>query len=202
VCQPAKFGADLVMESLTKMMNGHSDVILGYLGGTTSAMQRVPGVVSAFGCCSSPLDCWLAARGLATMPLRMQQACASALAVAKWLSDQPCVERVDYPGLSSHPQHELAQSQFGERYGSVVTFHLRGERAAADAFIARSKDIPFCPSLGEVTTTLSHPETTSHRGLTPEGRAALGITGGTIRLSVGIEPVEEILSAISDALAT
>jgi cystathionine beta-lyase/cystathionine gamma-synthase len=200
VCRPAAFGADLVMESLTKMMNGHSDVILGFLGGTSAAWQRVPGVISAWGFCSSPMDCWLALRGLGTMPLRMKQACENALAAAEYLANRQEVERVDYPGLASHPQHELAKRQLGGRFGSLVTFHLRGARAAADDFIAKARRIPFCPSLGELATTLSHPETTSHRGLTAEGRASLGISGGTIRLSVGIEPTDEVLAALAEGL--
>lgn len=201
VCRPAELGADLVMESLTKMMNGHSDVILGFLGGTSAVWDRVPGVVSAWGFCSSPMDCWLALRGLGTMPLRMQQACGNARAAAEFLAGRKEVERVDYPGLAAHAQHDLAQRQFGSRFGSLVTFHLRGGRSAAECFIAAAKRIPFCPSLGELGTTLSHPESTSHRGLTPEGRAALGITGGTIRLSLGIEPLDDVLSALDEGLS-
>jgi cystathionine beta-lyase/cystathionine gamma-synthase len=111
------------------------------------------------------------------------------------------VARVDYPGLANHPRHALAARQFSRGFGSLVTFHLRGGRPAAEKFIAAAKRIPFCPSLGELQTTLSHPETTSHRGLTPEGRAALGITGGTIRLSVGIEPAEDVVAALAEGLA-
>lgn len=201
VCRPAELGADLVMESLTKMMNGHSDVILGFLGGSEDAWERVPGVVSAWGFCSSPLDCYLALRGLGTMHLRMQQAGKTAMLAAELLSAHKEVERVDYPGLPTHPQHDLAVRQFGSRFGSLVTFHLRGGRAAAERFIKAARRIPFCPSLGELGTTLSHPESTSHRGLTADGRAALGISGGTIRLSVGIEPVDEVLAALGEGLA-
>jgi cystathionine beta-lyase/cystathionine gamma-synthase len=201
VCRPAALGADLVMESLTKMMNGHSDVILGFLGGSESVWERVPGVVSAWGFCSSPLDCYLALRGLGTLQLRMKQACKSALLVADFFSAREEVEHVDYPGLADHPQHELARRQFGGRFGSMVTFHLRGGRAAAEKFIAAARRIPFCPSLGELGTTLSHPESTSHRGLSAESRAALGISGGTIRLSVGIEPIDDVLAALGEGLA-
>jgi cystathionine beta-lyase/cystathionine gamma-synthase len=201
VCRPAAFGADLVMESLTKMMNGHSDVVLGFLGGEQTAWDRIPGVVSTWGFGSSPLDCWLAQRGLGTLSLRMERACANALRVAERLAAEKQVERVDYPGLSSHPQHALAAKQFGNRFGSLATFHLRGGIEAANRFIASARRIPFCPSLGELATTLSHPESTSHRGLAPQVRQSLGITGGTIRLSVGIEPLEEIDSALDEALA-
>jgi cystathionine beta-lyase/cystathionine gamma-synthase len=111
------------------------------------------------------------------------------------------VELVDYPGLSHHPQHDLAAAQFGGRYGSMVTFRLSGGRRAADAFIAATDRIPFCPSLGEATTTLSHPESTSHRGLSPSQREALGITGGTIRLSIGLESSDFVVDALQENLA-
>jgi len=200
VCKPAELGADLVMESLTKMMNGHSDVILGFLGGKESVWSRVPGIVSAWGFCSSPLDCWLALRGLGTMTLRMERACDNAVNAAEFLTSSAAVERVDYPGLPQHPQHDLATRQFGGRYGSLVTFHLCGGRSTADKFIAAARRIPFCPSLGEIATTLSHPESTSHRGLTPEARAALGISGGTIRLSLGIESPDDVIAALREGL--
>jgi cystathionine beta-lyase/cystathionine gamma-synthase len=200
VCRPAALGADLVMESLTKMMNGHSDVILGFVGGSPEVWSRMPGVVSTWGFCSSPMDCWLATRGLGTLELRMQRACSTALAVAQRLVQHAAVARVDYPGLEQHPQHALAKRQFGDRYGSLVTFHLRGGRAAADTFIAAAERIPFCPSLGELATTLSHPESTSHRGLSPAARQSLGISGGTIRLSLGVEPPEQVQAALEEGL--
>src|SRR5205085_8720571 len=145
----------------------------GFLGGSQAVWERVPGVVSAWGFCSSPLDCYLALRGLGTLQLRMQQACSTALSAAEFLASRGEVERVDYPGLPTHAQHALAKQQFGSHFGSLVTFHLRGGRAAADKFIAAARRIPFCPSLGELATTLSHPESTSHRGMTPQQRAAL-----------------------------
>ncbi|QDU31120.1 Cystathionine beta-lyase [Anatilimnocola aggregata] len=200
VCRPMELGADFVMESLTKTLNGHSDVLLGYLGGRTDIWPRVKQVVSAWGFSSSPFDCWLAARGLATAHLRSERACHNALAAAEFLSQRREVGRVEYPGLPAHPQHALAKQQFTGQFGTMVAFELKGGRAAADKFIAAAKDIPFCPSLGELSTTLSHPETTSHRGLTPQGRADLGIAGGTIRLSVGTETPQHICSALASAL--
>lgn len=201
LCRPLELGADLVMESLTKTLNGHSDVILGFLAGNNSVWDRVPQVISAWGLASSPFDCWLAERGLATAHLRIERACQNALAVAEFLQTQSKqVAAVRYPGLKTHPQHDLAQRQFGNLFGTIVTFHLAGGRPAADAFIAAAKNIPFCPSLGELSTTLSHPETTSHRGLTPEQRTALGISGGTIRLSVGTESMEFIQNSLAEGL--
>lgn len=201
LCQPLALGADLVMESLTKTMNGHSDVILGLLCGREAAFERVPAVISAWGLSSSPFDCWLAERGLATAALRIERACENALAAAEFLKTQTKqVNRVHYPGLPAHPQHALAKKQFGSRFGTIVSFNLAGGRPAADAFIAAAKQIPFCPSLGELSTTLSHPETTSHRGMTTDQRAALDITGGTIRLSVGTESAEFIVAALQQGL--
>jgi cystathionine beta-lyase/cystathionine gamma-synthase len=201
LCRPLELGADLVMESLTKTMNGHSDVILGLLCGREAAFERVPAVISAWGLSSSPFDCWLAERGLATAALRIERACDNALAAAEFLDTQKRqVDRVHYPGLPTHPQHALARKQCSGRFGTIVSFNLAGGRPAADAFIAAAKQIPFCPSLGELSTTLSHPETTSHRGLTAEQRAALGITGGTIRLSVGTESAEFIQAALREGL--
>ncbi len=202
LCRPLELGADLVMESLTKTLNGHSDVILGFLGGRDDVWDRVPQVISTWGLASSPFDCWLAERGLATAHLRIERACHNALAAAEFLqTQQPQVAEVYYPGLPAHPQHALAARQFGGLFGTIVSFRLAGGRAAADTFIDDAKQIPFCPSLGEVSTTLSHPETTSHRGLTAEQRTSLGITGGTIRLSVGTESAEFIRSALAEGLA-
>ena len=162
--------------------------------------QRVQRVLVTWGLASSPLDCWLASRGLATMHLRVRQAVANARETAEFLESCPGVQRVDYPGLPHHQDFELASRQL-EGPGNVVTFHLAGGRSAADAFIRSATEIPFCPSLGEVTTTLSHPESTSHRALSPERRSALGIDGGTIRLSVGIESAEHIRAALEKGLA-
>jgi cystathionine beta-lyase/cystathionine gamma-synthase len=201
VCRPGALGADLVMESLTKIMSGHSDVILGLLCGRAALWERIPLVLSTWGLAASPFDCWLAGRGIATLAVRAERASQHALAAARWLVNQPKIEAVHYPGLEIHPDHNLARTQFGDRFGTIVTFALRGGRPAAEAFIRGAGRIPFCPSLGELDTTLSHPESTSHRGLSDEQRRALDIHGGTIRLSVGIESSDYILGALEDALA-
>jgi cystathionine beta-lyase/cystathionine gamma-synthase len=187
------------MESLTKSMNGHSDVNLGLLCGRSALWERLPLVLSTWGLASSPFDCWLASRGLGTFALRTEKACASALAIARQVAQEPKVLAAHYPGLESHPDHALARRQFGERFGSMVTFTLEGSTPAAERFIeAVAGSIPFSPSLGDLSTTLSHPESTSHRSLTAEARAALGIFGGTIRLSVGIESLDSIQQALAD----
>jgi cystathionine beta-lyase/cystathionine gamma-synthase len=198
VCRPLTLGADLVMESLTKSMNGHSDVNLGLLCGSGTLWERLPLVLSAWGLASSPFDCWLASRGLGTFALRSERSCQNALLVARGLAQERKLEALHYPGLEQHPDHALARRQFGERFGSMVTFTLAGGTPAAERFIrAVAEQIPFSPSLGDLSTTLSHPESTSHRNLTPDARAALGIFGGTIRLSVGIESPDSILAALT-----
>ncbi len=202
LCQPLTLGADLVFESVSKMMNGHSDVMLGLLCGGESVWERVPLVVSCWGLASSPFDCWLSLRGLSTLHLRVERACVNAMRAAEFLATQAAVEHVDYPGLANHCDHELATKLLGSRYGSMVTIRLPGGRKAADAFMHAAKRIAFCPSFGEVATTLSHPETTSHRSLTPQERAALGIHGGTIRLSVGVESAEYVIDALAEGLAS
>ncbi len=200
VCRPLEFGADLVMESLTKTMSGHSDVLLGLLCGREATWRRVPIAMATWGLSSAPFDCWLASRGLGTMALRVERAASNAQAAAEFLSPRREISQTLYPGLPGHPDHDLARRQFGGRFGTIVTFTLRGGRAAADAFIGGAKRIPFSPSLGDLSTTLSHPETTSHRGLSAQQRQALGIEGGTIRLSVGIESADAIREALAEGL--
>jgi cystathionine beta-lyase/cystathionine gamma-synthase len=201
VCRPLTLGADLVVESLTKLMSGHSDVMLGLLCGREDLWSRVTGVQSTWGWSTSPFDCWLALRGLSTLGLRAERAIANAADVAAFLDKLAKVERVDYPGLPNHADHELAAGQFSRRWGNMVTFHLRGGMAEADRFIAATRSIPFCPSLGDLSTTLSHPASTSHRSLSPQSRAALGISDATVRLSIGIESSEAILAALEEGLA-
>ncbi len=200
LCRPLALGAGLVMESVSKMMNGHSDIMLGALCGVEALWERVPLVVSTWGLAGSPFDCYLATRGLATLHLRIERACENARRAAEFLAGHSRVAQVRYPGLPEHPHHQLARRQFGDRFGCVVTFTLPGGRAAADAFIQAARHIPFCPSLGEICTTLSHPESTSHRGMTAAQRAELGIEGGTIRLSMGCESQEFVIDALRDAL--
>lgn len=197
LCRPLTLGADLVVESLTKTMSGHSDVVLGALCGGSSCWPRVESTVSTWGLASSPFDCWLAMRGLGTLPLRIERASANALDAAGYLQTVEQVAEVHYPGLEIHPDHALAQRQLSGGFGTVVTFRLREGQDAADDFIRAASDIPFCPSLGDLCTTLSHPASTSHRSLTCEQMAALGIDGGTIRLSLGVEPPAAIRAALA-----
>ena len=200
VCRPLEWGADLVIESLTKIMSGHSDVTLGLVCGSERHWGRVPLVHSAWGFTPSPFDCWLASREIGTLVPRVNRSGYNALRLAEFLKSHDRVESVHYPGLVDHPDHEIARRQFGLRFGSVVTFTLAGGFDAACRFIAAAEHIPFCPSLGDLSTTLSHPASTSHRGLSADEQGMLGITGGTIRLSVGIESPEAVLGAVGQGL--
>lgn len=199
-CRPLEHGADLVVESLTKIINGHSDVVLGLVCGQNEACEPLARIVSIWGFTSSPFDCWLAHRGLATLAVRAARAMDNARRAADFLAGQRPVARVWYPGRTDHPDYALAQRQLTGGRGAMVTFTLSGGLEAARRFITAARRIPFAPSLGELSTTVSHPATTSHRGLDPAARAALSIDDGTLRLSVGIESPEEVLEALSEAL--
>ena len=206
VCRPLDHGADLVWESVSKMINGHSDVMLGMIAGRGDRLAAYRETLSTWGLNSSPFDCWLALRGLATLPLRCERACANAARLVEQLAGHPAVARVCYPG-----REQAGDAGAAERVralfldgmaGSMVTFELHGGLGAAERLIRACDRIPFCPSLGEVSTTLSHPLSTSHRGLTAEQQKQLGIAGGTIRLSVGTESFQEIWDALGLGLAT
>lgn len=201
-CRPLEHGADLVMESVSKMINGHSDVMLGFLGGADQLGKRLHETISLWGLNSPPFDCYLAARGLATLHLRMQRAAESAEKLAAWLREQAGVKHVDYPRLPGGTDFEIAERVLSGG-GSMVAAHLDGGRDAADRFIAAVREqIPFAPSLGEVCTTLSHPATTSHRSMNESERRQLGFDSGTIRLSIGVESFECIRDAIQAGLAS
>jgi cystathionine beta-lyase/cystathionine gamma-synthase len=200
LCRPMGLGADFVMESLTKMIGGHSDLTLGFVGGRGDVAGKLAQTASIWGVASSPFDCWLATRGLVTLPLRMNAATANAAALAEWLAAQPQVARVLYPGLASHVDHEAAKRVLPHGYGNMLCFELRGGRAEVNRFLRAAQGIPFSPSLGHATTTCSHPATTSHRYVSKEEKQRQGIGDGLIRLSVGIEDLEGIKSEIQKGL--
>ena len=199
LCRPIALGADYVTHSLTKLIGGHSDLILGLLAGSREGIARATGVASAFGLVGNPFESWLALRGLATLALRSARACANALDLAERLEDHPSVRAVHYPGLASHPDHARARKTLCGGFGTIATIDLGG-RAEADRFIRGLKTIPFAPSLGDVATTLSHPATTSHRNQTAEQWARQGISPGLIRLSFGIEDPDDLWSDMARAL--
>lgn len=202
LCRPLELGTDLVMESLTKMIGGHSDVTLGFLGGTDpELLPTSSALVSTWGLAAHPFDCWLADRGLATLELRTRAATANAARVADWLAGQPRVSRVIYPGRPDHPDHELAKRLLPEGYGHMLCFELSGGREAVNRFLRTAVGIPFSPSLGHVTTTCSHPDTTSHRYDSPAEKRRQGITDGLVRLSVGCEPAGVVEAELAKGLS-
>jgi cystathionine beta-lyase/cystathionine gamma-synthase len=202
LCRPLDHGASLVVHSLTKLVGGHSDVTLGVVLGPSSLMPTIARVAATVGLTGNPFDCWLALRGLATLAVRVERACANALALADALGRHRAVAAVWYPGLASHPDHDRAKRLLGGSYGNMITIDV-GTRVRADQVIqALHGAIPFAPSLGDTATTLSHPATTSHRGQTPEQWAAQGITPGLIRLSIGIEDERDLRRELERALDT
>jgi cystathionine beta-lyase/cystathionine gamma-synthase len=200
--RPLELGADFVMESLTKMIAGHSDVTLGLVAGNDADMlPAINTAVSIWGLASNPFDCWLAERGLATLDLRMRAACKNAEALADWLADQAGVSRVWYPSREDHPDHELAPRVLDGGFGHMLCFELDGGRDAVNRFMHAAPGIPFSPSLGHSTTTLSHPATTSHRYVSAAEKKRQGISDGLVRLSVGVEPLGQIQKEMAKGLA-
>lgn len=199
LCRPIDLGAEMVVHSLTKFIAGHSDVTLGFLGGGRERIDRASSVGSTFGLSGNPFDCWLALRGLATLGVRMPKACGNALEIAEKMAAHRAVKAVHYPGLSGHPDHNRAVRLLSQGFGAIVTIDLGG-RSEADMFIKSLEHIPYAPSLGDVSTTLSHPATTSHRFQTAEQWATQGITPGLIRLSFGIEHPGDLWDDLKGAL--
>ncbi|WP_242922584.1 trans-sulfuration enzyme family protein [Pontibacter liquoris] len=200
--QPLLLGADIVIHSVTKYLSGHSDVTAGVVvSAQPEDLKRVKQVMMVYGLNLSPFESWLAARGLKTLRVRMRQHCSNALTVARYLAQHPKVEKVWYPGLEQHPQHELAREQGQGLFGGMLSFKIKDDTAAVNALMQALEHIPFAPSLAGVTTSLSYPVGTSHRSLSEAQRQKIGITAGVIRLSVGIEEPEELLADLEQALA-
>jgi cystathionine gamma-synthase len=197
---PLEHGADVVVHSLAKYIGGHGAVMGGaaignqdIIGTARGALLRLGGTIAAF-------DAWLALLGAKTLGLRMQQHSHNALRVAQFLETHSQVARVDYPGLERHPQHALAKNLLVNGYGGMLSFELVGGKPAAETFVKNiAHAIPLAPSLADVSSTLSYPAATSHRALSPEARAQIGVTDGLLRFSVGIEALEDILTDIAQA---
>lgn len=200
---PLSWGADMVWHSATKYLAGHSDVTAGVVVARDPALgQRLRQVATNLGLMLAPLDSWLALRGLRTLRLRMRQHSENAMTVAQFLQASPAVAQVFYPGLESHPGHELAAHELlGGLFGGMLSVRLADDSVAAvEAFVQKTRLFPLAPSLAGVASSCSYPAATSHRGLTPAQRAALGITPGVLRLSVGIEEVADLLVDLEYAL--
>jgi cystathionine gamma-lyase len=200
--RPLEHGFDIVMHSTTKYLNGHSDA----LGGAAVVRQgsdlgeRIAYLQNAIGGVPGPFDSFLTLRGIKTLALRMERHCTNALAVAQFLEKHPQVERVYYPGLASHPQHALARRQMSGGFGGIVTAVLRGGLDAARRTLERCRLFALAESLGGVESLIEHPATMTHASLPPQLRASLGINDGLIRLSVGVEDVEDLIGELRAAL--
>lgn len=196
-------GADIVVHSVTKLLAGHSDAMLGYVAAKDPDLNaRIAEMAVTWGFTPSPFDCWLAERGLMSFDLRYSQAETTARALAQALSDHPAVTRILYPGHASHPDHNRATHLLGARSGNMVSFEITGGRAASNALVRALPFVPFAPTLGDIGTTLSHPASSSHRALTVDQRAALGMSEGFFRVSVGCEETAELVAEFCAALDT
>jgi cystathionine gamma-lyase len=200
VQRPLEAGFDIVMHSTTKYLGGHSDVLGGLnIVADEELGNRMASLRSATGGVAGPFDAYLVLRGVKTLALRMERHQANAMEVARWLDDRPEAERVYYPGLDGHPHHALAARQM-EGYGGVVSFVLRGGLTDVGAFLNALQVFTLAESLGGVESLVGHPATMSHSSLSAEERAGLGIPENLIRLSVGIEAVEDLLVDLDQAL--
>lgn len=199
--RPLELGADIVMHSATKFLNGHSDMVGGVaVVGDQALGERIGYLQNAIGAVGGPFDSFLALRGLKTLPLRMRQSSESALAIATWLERHPRVERVLYPGLSSHPQRALAQRQMPDGGSGVVTFFLKGGLPEARRFLERLELFTLAESLGGVESLVDHPAIMTHASVPPEARARLGISDSLVRLSIGIEDAADLMADLEAAL--
>ena len=199
--RPLALGADVVIHSLTKYLNGHGDVMGGSVSGSVELAAAMRERTISDGAYLPPHEAWLCIRGMRTLDLRVRRQCESALAVARHLAGHPKVARVHYPGLASHPQHELAAREFGGLFGGVVTFDLKdAAKPAAFRFLDALDLAASATTLGDLFTEVLYPAISSHRRVDPQDRARMGISEGTLRISVGIEDPEDILADLDAAL--
>jgi cystathionine gamma-lyase len=197
--QPLQFGADIVLHSTTKYLNGHSDMVGGLLvANRDDVAERLGFIQNSSGAVPGPFDCWLALRGVKTLALRMRQHDASGRRIAEWLSTHPRVKRVYYPGLPSHPQHDLAGRQM-KGFGGMISIEL-GDLAVARRFVERTKIFALAESLGGVESLIGHPASMTHASVPREMRERMGLTDSLVRLSVGIEDVEDLIADLDQAL--
>jgi cystathionine gamma-synthase len=199
--RPLDLGCDIVVHSTTKYLNGHSDVVGGaIISKTAEHGEKVAALTNALGTGCSPFDAWLVLRGIKTLPCRMEAHVRNAMALADFLAGRKEVEHVYYPGLRTHPQHELAKKQM-KGFGAMLSFDIKGGKEAAFKFIQKLKLYAFAESLGGVESLIEHPDTMSHASMTPEARKAAGIGEGNIRVSVGIENGNDLIEDMKQAFA-
>jgi cystathionine gamma-lyase len=202
--QPLEHGVDIVVHSTTKYLNGHSDAIGGAAvvrQGNDELKEKLTYLQNAVGGISSPFDSFLTLRGIKTLAVRMERHCANALAIAQFLEAHPKVARVIYPGLTSHPHHEVAKRQMQRGFGGIVTVELRGGLEDARRFLERCHLFSLAESLGGVESLIEHPGLMTHASLPPAMRAQLGISDSLVRLSVGIESVDDLIAELRAALS-
>jgi len=199
--RPLELGAHLVMHSATKYLNGHSDMVGGMLvvGDDRELAEQMTFLQNAVGGVQGPFDSFLALRGLKTLHLRMKAHCENAMQLATWLESHPSIEKVIYPGLKSHPQHDLAKRQM-QGFGGMISIYVKGGLAAARRMMERCELFACAESLGGVESLVNHPAIMTHASVPPENRARLGITDNLVRLSVGVEDVADLRAELDAAL--
>jgi cystathionine beta-lyase/cystathionine gamma-synthase len=197
--RPLEHGADVVIHSATKFLNGHHDVLGGVVLGTASYIDEVRAKMTVWGQAPDPFACWLLERGLKTLDVRVKRQNDNALRLAEWCAGRADIARVHYPGLASHPDHAVAD-QCLDGFGGMLAIELAGGAAAADAFVRKLTLVKYAASLGGVDTLISDPRYSSHAHLSSEERAAIGIPDGFLRVSVGIEDVHDIIADFEQAL--
>ena len=200
--QPIAFGIDVVVHSMTKYLSGTGAVIAGAIVGQKEFITHAKtGALRNFGAVISPFNAWLTLHGITTLPVRFARHCENAVQVAEFLEAHPAVAWVRYPGLPSHPQHQLAQQQM-EASGGMITLELKGGRTAGEHLVDRLERCALAVSLGDVRTLICHPASTTHSHVPTEIRQQIGITDGLVRISVGLEDIEDILADLEQALET
>jgi cystathionine beta-lyase/cystathionine gamma-synthase len=197
--RPLEHGADIVLHSTTKYLNGHSDMVGGLLVTSRDDIaERLGFIQNAAGAVPGPMDCWLALRGIKTLPLRMRQHDANGRRIAEWLTRQPTVTKVYYPGLPSHPQHEIACRQMSG-FGGMIALDL-GEAGRARRFVEQTRLFVLAESLGGVESLIGHPATMTHASVPPAMRQAMGLTDSLIRLSCGVEDTDDLIADLDQAM--
>lgn len=201
--RPLEMGADVVVNSATKYINGHGDLIAGTICSTHEFMEPIrSSIYQELGPVPSPFSCWLMLRGLKTLPLRMKAHCENAMVIAKWLEANPLVEKVFYPGLESHPHHELCKKLTdGKGYGGMISFIVKGGMDAGKAIVYNTDMIKMAVSLGDLDTLIEQPATMTHGKIPKEQREAMGIPDGLIRISVGIEDPADVIADLEKAFS-
>jgi cystathionine beta-lyase/cystathionine gamma-synthase len=197
--RPIEHGADVVISSATKYLNGHSDVIAGAVAGSASFIEEVTRLMRIWGQSIDPHAAWLVTRGLRTLAVRMDRHNANGMAVAEWAAAQPEFSAVHYPGLPAHPDHAYAREML-DGFGGMVGLQLNGGIPSAERFLKKLKLVAHAPSLAGVESLISEPRLTSHKGLSAEERTRMGIPDGFLRLSCGIEDAADIIADLEQAL--